>query len=308
MQRVQRVRKAQFGFAAAMTLLLAGACQDKGKGTSVKVAGEDFSRAQASVETVMKKIADTDPSVLWRALPTSYRTDIEKTVRIAASKFDARVFDAGFEVAQLFVRVLREKKELILAQPDVRMMSGFLVKGGVKRLAAQWDGLLAPFETLLASEISTHDSFSQLDFEAFLRGTGGKLMRQFASLVKDLSGKDMLEQLRTMRVETASDDGKTAELRFDSSEGKRTRSFKFAKVGDRWLPAEMAQGFGKSIAKLQAKLETQAKQSDVDKMLSEISRVRAVLQQALATDDKRAFGELMNMMRGKRARRARPGR
>lgn len=296
----------RFAVGGSVAILLSlASCQKASGPTPLVVTDEDFSTAQVTVQTVTDKLEKNDPSVLWRAMPQRWRSEVQELVHLAAKKVDAELYDAVFDVARLGVQVLREKRDLILQQRELRMMAGFFVKGGADGLAKVWDSVLAPLETLLASELAEHESFAKIDLERYLHSTGSTLLAQIKSIAANAGGR-ATKQLSELRFQSESEEGDMATLRVYKA-GKKGKAVKMTRVDDRWVPIEMAQSFDRDMAKARAKVEAFRGDKHSKGVLAQLSKVRAVLKQLLATDSPDEFQAVLDMLKSKSSR-ARPGR
>ena len=124
------------------------------------------------------------PQVLWEHLPKSYQKDVSDLIHEFAGKMDNELWTKGFTLTQKATKVLKEKKEFILANP-------MLSSGGVNTAKASqnWDVVISFLSTAVNSEISDLESLRALDVQEFLAGTGATLMQQ-ATAISTLTNDD----------------------------------------------------------------------------------------------------------------------
>jgi hypothetical protein len=93
-------------------------------------------------------------------------------------------------------------------------------------------------DTLKASEIATLAGLGSVDWEQFLRTTGNTFLKH-AKTIEAEKGKNPLEDLASVKVETLDIAGDRATLRI-SSDNHPPEDVEMVKVEGRWVPAEMA--------------------------------------------------------------------
>lgn len=271
-----------------------------------------FETPSSTVATVTKSLANKDPSVFWRGMPKSWRSEVQDLVRVAATKIDAQNYDLALGIAQKSIDVLREKRDFILSYPMVAMfggmmMNGMKVKGGLKAAGAEWNKILAPFSVLVRSEISRHESFATLDVQKFLEGTGRDFMRAIAE-ISTMSEKDPIAKLAVSEVEVVSQSGDNATVRLTIGDA-RGKSMNLTKVEDRWVPAKMARDWSDMIKSARKALDKLAVVKNRDATRAKLRTVDAMLDQLLACETAEEFHGIMNKVtRSSRKARPRPGR
>jgi hypothetical protein len=193
-----------------------------------------------AVLAVAEAIQNNHAEVLWTALPESYRSDITEITTTFAKKMDPAVYDRGFAIVMRAVEVLDDRKEIILASETFRSTSADAdeIRMGLSNTQVFTD-------ILKASEIATLAGFGSVDWEQFLATTGNELIKQ-AAAIESPDGDNPLNSLDSLKVETIDVSEDRAMLRI-SSDDQEPEDVEMAKVEGRWIPAELADDWDRSI-------------------------------------------------------------
>jgi hypothetical protein len=193
-----------------------------------------------TVVAVAEAIQNNHAEVLWTALPESYRSDITEITTTFAEKMDPAVYDRGFAIVMRAIEVLDDRKEIILASETFKSTGADAdeIRAGLSNTQAFTD-------ILRASEIATLAGFGSVDWEQFLATTGNELIKQ-AAAVESADGENPLNSLDSLKVETIDVSEDRAMLRI-SSDDHEPEDVEMAKVEGRWIPAELADDWDRSI-------------------------------------------------------------
>lgn len=207
--------------------------------------------------TVCKSLANGQPDVLWAALPASYQKQLqEDVVRAFAAKLDPEMYGKGVAVAKKLVGLLKQKRDLILPMVTENPMFQ-AAKVEKAKVAQNWDKVTGLLETVLTSELGDVARLKSVDIGAFLRGTGGRLMRQAAELsalsADDPYKKEFQAKMSGVKAEVVKAEGDKATVKV-STTGEREETMEFVKVEGKWLPQDMVQGWDRFITDAKAKV------------------------------------------------------
>ncbi len=212
--------------------------------------------ADEAVLRVVRGLAADNPVHLWDALPDSYQKDVNDLIKAFANKMDAGGWDPAFQIGQRITKLLRDKKQFILAHPMLAEMPN--------RAEAEkgWDNIVGMLDTVLTSEISTLEGLKKLDMRRFFSGTGSRLMAQFSAaskLAKDMGPEqkqaaEMFEKFKAMKATIVSESGDTAKVKLEIA-GEKPKEVDFTRVEGKWIPADMAREFKGGIAEARAAVE-----------------------------------------------------
>jgi hypothetical protein len=212
------------------------------------------STPDGTVQAVTSELANDRPQVIWRALPASYQNDVREVIVAFAGKMDADLWNKTFTVLGKISRVAKDKKEFLLATINENAQ-GQLDEEQFEQLNANWDRVVAIFETIVNSDIKTVEGLKTVDPEEFLATTGSQLIknsRELATTVADEETADAFAQLGETTVTVLKNEGDTATLSIETPD-QPAKTVEMVRFEGKWLPAEMVANWDTGIA--------QAKQS-----------------------------------------------
>ncbi|HSO21856.1 MAG TPA: hypothetical protein VLT81_03055 [Chondromyces sp.] len=241
---------ARFAATVLATVFILGCARE-----AVTVAPEPLipDTPDGTVLAVAKHLADHDPSILWEALPETYRTDINELTRVFAAKMDPELYNRSMALARRTVEVLQDKQAIILGSQTVASTGV-----DVAEVERGMNGGLAVAHALLSSEITTLEGLGAVDWSGFLSGTGRQLMlladNAAPAAEPEVAGEDLFAALRTLTVETVSISEDSAMLRITAAD-EEPEEVAVTRVEGRWVPAEMAAEWPQKVAEARARLE-----------------------------------------------------
>ena len=203
----------------------------------------------AAVRTVVTGLGENRPQVVWQALPASYQNDASGLIHDFANQMEDSVWDQTFATLSKAVRVLDEKKEFVLENPQVSAQLPKSPNG-----EASYDGVVALLKTLLSSDLSSLERLRVFDGEHFLATTGSQLMSQMehlAALAPEQT--ETLDELQTMNFRLLRSEGNRAWLLFEKPD-EEPQEIEFVLVEGKWVPATMAEGWDDGIAQAREQL------------------------------------------------------
>ncbi len=235
------------------------------------------------------------PVHLWRALPASYRSELNALLHEFAGKMDADVWSKGFEVAAKAVRVIDEKRDLIFAHPIVAVM---LRDQDTEEISEKLDPVLKSISALLESDLRSLENLAQLDIERFLETTGATLLSPAMEIAGTASAPEAY--LRTPFTTKVVEQGETSATIEVTPDGGAAEQHEVVLVDGVWIPSELAgdwpgmiDGAKQALATLE--FDAAAKEG----ILAEMGVVEGMLDRLLAAEDQMQFfmalGEMMQM-------------
>jgi hypothetical protein len=242
-----------------------------------------------TVEHVTQRLAEGHPVALWQALPASYQEDVTGLVHEFAGKMDRNLWNKTFGVVAKLTRLLREKRHLILEHP---LVARHIADSGSTNIDGDWEGFVGVVDLLATSELADLDELAKLDIEAFLSGTGERLVRQVAaasSLAAEGGVGDYAasaESLREVKATVVSAEGDRATVRIEVP-GEDPRTEPLVRVEGKWIPATLADGWQSQMAKAResiSKMSSEEMKQEEQAMLLQLSMVEGALDTLLAAE------------------------
>ena len=193
-----------------------------------------------AVLAVAEAIQNNHAEVLWTALPESYRQDITEITRAFSEKMDPAVYDRAFALVMRAIEVLDDRKEIILASETFKSTGA-----DADDIRLGLSNSLVFTDILKVSEVATVAGLGSVDWEQFLATTGNEFIKQ-AAAIESPDGDNPLNSLDSLKVETISVSEDRAMLRISSADHE-PEDVEMAKVEGRWIPAELADDWTRSI-------------------------------------------------------------
>ena len=200
-----------------------------------------------ALQAIAVGATENKPQVYWESLPPSYQRDVDGLVKEFAGKMDAEIWDSGFGVAQKAVKVLKEKKEYILANPFVAM-------AGVEpaTLDKNWDSVVAALSALVNSDVSKIERLKKLDVQEFLSTTGADIMQHASSVAEAVPQANIKEQManfKNAKFSVVKMDGDVATVKIDTPnlEPGQKDEVQLVKVEGKWILKDIADNWSEKM-------------------------------------------------------------
>ena len=220
--------------------------------------------AKGTAETIISKLAENKPQVLWSALPESYQKDANEVARSAIASLDAEVYDKVVGILKKANKILTEKKEFILKNEQF----GLLAKD-MDEVSANWDAFTELVAILLDSQLGTYQKAKNIDLGGLLAETGSDLMGKLATISaladEDKWQTEFVAKLKAVKIEEASTSGEESLLQVTDPDGK-VEEQTWVKVDGKWIPKEVKDGWMANIAKAKERIATQSAEKEQNKM------------------------------------------
>lgn len=228
--------------AVAMTVVVAGCSGSKTKPDT----------PDGAIRNMQQSVLDNRPEQIFKAMPASYRADIDALVADAAKRMDTELWNESTALLKQAVGILKSKRELLLASP---MMASVPNKADVEK---NWDTGVSLLQALVNSEFISIERLRQGKVEGLLTDDGAAIMAKITGLMENSessaeAGK-ALAKLKAMRVSLVSQDGDSAVVKIEAPE-ETPENIDMVKVEGVWIPKDMADGFNEGIAEARKNLE-----------------------------------------------------
>jgi hypothetical protein len=241
-----------------------------------------------TIQTIINEVLNDRPQVIWHALPAKYQEDIKGVIADFGGKMDQELWDSGLGLLGKVVKILKDKKEFILNYPA---LANSPLAANKDALSQSWDAQIAPFETLLASELATLDGVKALDPEKFLSGTVAKMMKQAAE-ADMASGQPQMAALKEMakmiKVTVVSADAEVATVSIEVP-GQEPKEQILKKVEGKWLPDTMVDGWDQGVGGLKAGIEMMDLAMVKPQVLGFLGPIQTAADALLAVDNQENF-------------------
>lgn len=218
-------------------------------GGNAASADADTSTPAGTLQALVASVQNQQLGAAWTMLPESYRNDLTGLISEASTKIDPELYRNALSTMNGLVGLLRDKKGMIaeLAQQQMGPM------GPSTDMSGAIEGISKILGAISGSKhLASTDALASLDMGAFLQDTGASLIPAMIEIAKtspDPDSKEMLaffdgKQNFEINEVSADDSHAVLELKF----GDNTQDVRMAKVGDHWLPEDLAHGWNDQIA------------------------------------------------------------
>jgi hypothetical protein len=209
-----------------------------------------------AVKTVVQRLENHEPQVLWEAMPPSYQADLRALIGEFCSHMDPVIYDRMFRILNKGVRVLQEKREyfykspVALSTPMIETMMG-----------DRWNTMVSLLKTLATSDLASLDSLRRMDPPLFLETTGHEVMaaidqmrRQFERTPGPNPWQKLGEAMNSAHLQFQSSGPDRGWLRFSATTNKMLKDVELERIDGKWIPQPMADAWKDRVAKAKERL------------------------------------------------------
>jgi len=256
-----------------------------------------------TVEHVSRSLSEGHPVALWQGLPASYQADATELLRAFTAGMDRTLWNKTFAVVAKLSRLLADKQQWILAHPLVAQQ---LADSGSSDVDGAWKELVGLIDLVANSELADLDQLATLDIEAFLSGTGERIVQQVA----DLSDRapestrseylDAVTSLPSVRATLVAEQEGRATVRIESA-GEKPRTETLVRVEGKWIPTALADSWPSQMARVResiAKMSSEAWEQQTQARLLKLSMVEGMLDNLLAANTADQFNTAVGAAMG----------
>lgn len=140
-----------------------------------------------AIRRLLKAFQTGEAGVIWDSLPPPHHVQINEFVREFATKMDREVWERLFVVARRIIEVLRDKRDLIVGNPEFKLPSV-----NKRLLTENYGEMIALLQLIVDSELSDLDKLRTFDGKTFFAETGTRFLKQLVAL----SAKDPNDPFR----------------------------------------------------------------------------------------------------------------
>ncbi len=224
---------------ASLILIVAAGCARTADSTAKEPTIPDS--PDGAVFAFAESVQSNHAEHIWKLLlPEGHKNDITEITKAFAEKMDPAVYDRAFAIVMRAIEVLDDRREIILASETFKSSGA-----NADDIRMGLSNSLVFTEILKASEVATVAGLGSVDWEQFLATTGNEFIKQ-AAASESPDGDNPLKSLDSLKVETINVSEDRAMLRI-SSDDHEPEDVEMAKVEGRWIPAELADDWTRSI-------------------------------------------------------------
>jgi hypothetical protein len=209
--------------------------------------------AKEFVDLVIAEVKKKNNLVYWDALPASYQKDVEEVANLAISKVDPAIFVQIENVGKRAIKVLRTKKEMVLATPMVQQVPGDV------QLPRIYDPAVDLLEAYVVSDFLKPQRIKEGRIRDllgnYMRNANAKMEQLIAVLPADLPFRDQFavgipEGFRYELEEI----GSKASLKLLYREQPPVPMVLVQEQG-RWLPEQLVENWSAQVKQIKAQIQ-----------------------------------------------------
>ncbi len=209
-----------------------------------------------ALQKLFTDLSENRPQAVWQALPKRYQDDVKGVISDFGSQVDPEVWDKAFAMLRKALKVAKEKRQFILANPLVSLgLSSTPLAGREDEIEKNWNSVVEFAEILAGSEISTAAGLTKLDPDKFLTTTGSKVVEHGTKLANAVGpeGAENVAKLKGTKVSLVDRKGDEATVKIETP-NEPSREMKLVKVDGKWLPEEMVTSWESSVNEIKDKI------------------------------------------------------
>ncbi len=287
---------------AALVALFFTACDAGVSSTEYTLPDEP----SAAMQTIADEILAGNCSILWHAMPASFQIDVNAIAQLVGAKVDPEIYDKSFGLIGRFAEVADKQKLFILNTK----LGGELAAEQIAEIEAAWPSIIGFVQTIVTSSISSSAGLRAFDGQVFSEQTLPVLFK-YSNDLAALSEENPFNSLEFDSLKTIVSTDTTAEIKITFTNGD-VETEDFAKVENRWVPAEMAINWSMRMADAKKQLEAISSEKLVKnkpQIMGMITMVDGILTQLEKAETQEQFDQALQgammpigilMMQGKR--------
>ena len=287
---------------AALVALFFTACDAGVSSTEYTLPDEP----SAAMQTIADEMLAGNCSILWHAMPASFQIDVNAIAQLVGAKVDPEIYDKSFGLIGRFAEVADKQKLFILNTK----LGGVLAAEQIAEIEAAWPSIIGFVQTILTSSISSSAGLRAFDGQVFSEQTLPVLFK-YSNDLAALSEENPFNSLEFDSLKTIVSTDTTAEIKITFTNGD-VETEDFAKVENRWVPAEMAINWSTRMADAKKQLEAISSEKMVKnkpQIMGMITMVDGILTQLEKAETQEQFDQALQgammpigilMMQGKR--------
>ena len=287
---------------AALVALFFTACDAGVSSTEYTLPDEP----SAAMQTIADEMLAGNCSILWHAMPASFQIDVNAIAQLVGAKVDPEIYDKSFGLIGRFAEVADKQKLFILNTK----LGSELAAEQIAEIEAAWPSIIGFVQTILTSSISSSAGLRAFDGQVFSKQTLPVLFK-YSNDLAALSEENPFNSLEFDSLKTIVSTDTTAEIKITYTNGD-VETEDFAKVENRWVPAEMAINWSMRMADAKKQLEAISSEKLVKnkpQIMGMITMVDGILTQLEKAETQEQFDQALQgammpigilMMQGKR--------
>lgn len=243
----------------------------------------------AAIQAVITEFAKGNGGILWEAMPLSYQRDVTGLAKLAGTKVDPEVYDKCFALLARLADVADQQKAFILNSTFLDTVTA----EERAQMEAALPAVIGLLKTVATCDLASSIGLQNFDGQSFFGTTVSKLTEYFESLAQLAGEESPLSDYSKTEVSLVSVDALQATLSVVLP-GQAPAEHDFTKVGQRWVPVEVANQWAAEIAESTANLEaisTEQTAAQKPQIMSVLTMVDGVLTQIAAAETQEQFDQ-----------------
>jgi hypothetical protein len=223
-------------------------------------ADKDKLKPNEAVENWAIDMRDGRVASLWDSMPEQYQKDVEGLVHSFGSKVDAEVYNELMKTLGSASGLMKSKKDLVLKMADEN--SEDIGTDKIASVKTNYDAFVGLMDSIMKSQIKDTEGLKTLVIADFM-GEIQPNCKDVSAAIRTLAAdaKDT-EWFNSPKSKLISESGSSAEV---SDPESPEETIKLTQVGNRWVPADMADEWKDVMSKASKGLETMETMDEAQK-------------------------------------------
>ncbi len=203
----------------------------------------DNPTARETAEVLSQAMVHFHLPTLWDGLTPRYQRDVQESIRMHAEAIDPGIWNGVAGLIKNASELVETKRDMFLNNPKL----GAMLSNDESTKQA-WDAAAALLASIADSRLTDQEAMKQFDMAQFIASDAPAIRTAFVAFTEKVNTMEQSpfgNLAAAPEIETLSESDTEAVFRITM--GEETREQKFVKVENRWLPADMVEGWDQAM-------------------------------------------------------------
>lgn len=251
--------------------------------------------ARETAETLSLAMMHFHLPTLWDGLTPRYQRDVQESIRMHADAINPGVWNGVTGLIKNASELVETKRDMFINNPTV----GAVLNDDDETKQA-WDAAAALLASIANSRLTDQQAMKQFDMAQFIASDAPAIRAAFVAFTEKVNTMEQSpfgSLAEAPKIETVSESATEAVFRITM--GEEVHEQKFVKEENRWLPAEMVEGWDQSMQEQRAaiaKMKSPEGQQQMMQMQMGVMMVGAPLNALLGAKTQSEFDQVIDSM------------
>ncbi|QEG41148.1 SHD1 domain-containing protein [Roseimaritima ulvae] len=293
---VQRLNAASIAQAKQLHAAAGGAAEAGGPvmdGAASKLGANPTARETA--EIMSQAMVHFHLPTLWDGLTPKYQRDVQQNIRMHADAIDPAIWRGVAGLVKNASELVKTKRDMFLNNPTL----GAMLSNDESTKQA-WDAAANLLASIANSRLTDQEAMKQFDMAQFIASDAPAIRAAFVAFTEKVGTMEQSpfgNLAEAPKIETLSESASEAVFRITM--GDEVDEVKFVKVENRWLPADMVEGWDEMMQEQRdtvAKLKSPEGQQQMMQMQMGVMMASAPLNALLGANTQQEFDQVIDSL------------